>query len=86
MKKSNGASFISKEHDQRIHNYNKGRCGRNKYLADKGRAQSYYFGEMNEETDAPRRPSWWGHEKEEYEPVLPKVYIRDKNGKRIRIK
>jgi hypothetical protein len=78
---------MEKEHDQRIHNYNRGKYNRNKYVCDRGRKQAYYFGDMNEETDAPYIPSWWGQqEREKPPPPLPKVYIRDKDGKRRRIR
>ncbi len=77
------------ESDQRIHNYNsgKGKHTRNIYADVKGRKQAYWFGEVSEETDAPYIPSWWGSQgKEDPPPPLPKVYIRDKNGKRVRIR
>ncbi len=48
-----------------------------------GRKAAYYFGPLLH--DAPDKPSWWGHEKEDDPPPLPKVYFWDM-GKRIRMK
>ncbi len=51
----------------------------------RGRKMQYFFGVLLH--DAPDRPSWWAHEKEEPSSPLPKVYIRDKKtGKRKRVK